>query len=277
MAKTVVDGQTIHIGDARRMPFIGSGTVNLIMTSPPYWNLKDYGHEAQIGNGSYDAYLEDLNAVWDECHRAARPDAVLAINAGNRRHRGTFMPIGLDIRERIRNWKLWDIVIWHISNALPQPKHYTERLLDNKFEFLMLFTKGGDTNYTFHKPRVRQKYWNVDGRSGKMNLDGRCLGNIISIPAYRPPNIRSKAYHAAAYPEELAAFVLHTMTDAGDTVLDPFLGSGTTLKAARGMGRRGIGIEINGSCLPTIRRRIGETFHMPDWSGIDVISNMASR
>jgi hypothetical protein len=75
---------------------------------------------------------------------------------------------------------------------------------------------------------VPQKYAGVDPRDYKLNEQGRCLGNVIRIPAYRPPNIKQQNYHVAAYPEELVALMLSTYTDEGDLVLDPFLGSGTT-------------------------------------------------
>ena len=254
------------------MSFIKDGSVDFVMTSPPYWNLKDYGHGGQIGQCGYGEYLDQLNAVWDECYRAAKPDAAFVLNVGNRRRGRAYFPIGFDIYSRMRGWKLWDTIIWYIPNALPQPASYTERLFDNKYELLLLFTKdGGRSDYTFHKPRVPNKYRDADPRKHKMNKRGRCLGNIVRIPAYRPPNVRSMNYHVASYPEELVSLMLHTMTDRGDVVLDPFLGSGTTLKVARGMGRRGIGVEINRGYEPVIRGKIAERFDAPDWRTIDVM------
>jgi hypothetical protein len=78
-------------------------------------------------------------------------------------------------------------------------------------------------------------------------------------------------YHVAAYPEELVAFFLSTYTDDADTVLDPFLGSGTTLKVARVMGRKGIGFELNRDYLPLIERRISEDWKVPPWTDIDIL------
>ena len=87
------------------------------------------------------------------------------------------------------NWQLLDIWTWFIPNALPQANYYIEKLLDNKSESILVFVK--DTNnYTFHKPRVPQKYKNKDNRENKMNSNGRCVGNVLKIPAYRPPNIK---------------------------------------------------------------------------------------
>jgi DNA modification methylase len=146
-----------------------------------------------------------------------------------------------------------------------------ERLLDNKFESCLVFLKDGNTEYKFHKPRVPQKYVEADPRSFKKNPKGRCLGNVLRIPAYRPPNVKELGYHVAAFPEELVAFFVECYTDPGDLVLDPFLGSGTTLKVAQVMGRKGIGYEINEEFKPLIAERIQEPWRVPDWRSIDLL------
>ena len=237
-----IGNQTVHFASAEDMAgLVAPGSADFVMTSPPYWDLKDYGHPGQIGASGYGEYLDRLGAVWSECYRAAADGAVMVVNAGSRRRNKRFYPIGLDIASRAGDWTLWDILVWYIPNALPQPNHYMERLFDNKFEFLLVFTKGGPDAYSFHKPRVPQKYADADQREHKKNGRGRCIGNVIRVPAYRPPNVRETGYHAAAYPEELVVLMLESFTDPGDTVLDPFLGSGTTLKVARAMGRAGVG------------------------------------
>ena len=148
---------------------------------------------------------------------------------------------------------------------------YIYVLFDNKYEFLLVFTKDGSSDYEFHKPRVPQKYATADPRSHKINAEGRCIGNIVRVPAYRPPNIKQLGYHVAAYPEELVALMIHTYTSPGDTVLDPFVGSGTTLKVASGMGRTGIGIELNKEFEELIRIRVQERFEIPDWKSLDIL------
>lgn len=266
-----IAGQTVYFGTSEDLSAVADESVDFIITSPPYWDLKDYGHAQQIGPGSYDRYLERLNAVWAECFRVAKPEAVLVVDVANRRVRKRYYPIATDIAAGMScGWTLWDTDIWYIPNALPQPNHYRERLLDNKFEFLLVFTKEGRSDYKFHKPRVPQKY-RADPRVGKNNPRGRCLGNILRIPAYRPPNIKELGYHQAAFPEELVAFFLATYTDPHDVVLDPFLGSGTTLKVSRVMGRRGIGFELTEAHCELIRQRINEPWTLPDWTDIDLI------
>ena len=267
-----VEGQEVYFTSSEDLSFLPEGKADFVVTSPPYWNLKDYGHSDQIGGEGFEEYMERLNKVWSACYRATTDDAVMVVNVGNRRHKKEFYPLGMQIAQAIEGWTLWDILIWYIPNALPQPNHYIERLFDNKYEFLMVFTKNhGQSDYTFHKPRVPQKYLTADPRSYKKNKRGRCIGNIIRIPAYRPPNIREMGYHVAAYPEELVALMLESFTDRGDTVLDPFLGSGTTLKVARVMGRKGIGIELNEKFKPLIESRIAEPWEVPDWRDLDIL------
>lgn len=263
--------QQFFLKSSRSMGEVQDSSVKLFVTSPPYWNLKDYKHPDQIGASSYEQYLDDLCAVWNECYRKAADSAVLVVNVNSRRHQKRFYPIAFDIAGRMKDWVLWDHVVWYIPNALPQCNHYMERLFDNKYESLLVFIKGDADRYTFHKPRVPQKYRDADPRSHKKNSAGRCLGNVIRIPAYRPPNVKELGYHIAAYPEELAALMIESFTDPGDTVLDPFLGSGTTLKVCRVMGRNGFGYELNPEYGPLIEKRIAEDWEVPPWTAMDIL------
>lgn len=272
-----VDSQTVYFTSSENLDFLTPESVKFFMTSPPYWNLKDYGHPDEIGREGYEEYLDRMNEVWQSCYRLGQENSVLVINVANRRHKKRFYPIAMDIASRMKGWVLWDMPLWYIPNALPQSNHYMERLLDNKYENLLVFTKDGATDYEFHKPRVPQKYATADPRAHKRNAAGRCLGNIIRIPAYRPPNVKELGYHVAAYPEELVAFMLACYTSPGDVVFDPFLGSGTTLKVARGMGRRGIGTELNEDYAPLIERRIMEPFELPDWKNLDILHSSTMK
>lgn len=243
------------------------------MTSPPYWNLKDYEHPDQIGQESYSQYIERMNKVWQECYRVSNKDAILAINVGNRRVNKQYYPIAMDIYSSMENWCLIDNLIWFIPNALPQPYYYMDCLFDDKYENVLIFAKNYSYKYTFNKPRVKQKYATLDPRKEKLNPSGRGLGNVIKIPAYRPPNIKSMNYHVAAYPEELVYLLMQTFTNEGDTVLDPFLGSGTTLKVAYSINRNGIGYEINENLKDVIENRIKERWQPPDFSYYDIVNS----
>jgi DNA modification methylase len=272
-----IEGQRVYFGSSEDLSTVEDRCVDLFITSPPYWDLKDYGGvPGSIGASSYEAYLESLDRVFAECHRKGKASSVLVVNLNSRRVRKRFYPIPIDVASRMRGWVLWDVVVWYVPNALPQPRAYVERLLDNKFEPLLVFTKDGRTDYTFHKPRVPQKYLEADPRSHKRNARGRCIGNVFRVPAYRPPNVKRLNYHAAAFPEELVAFFLELYTNPGDVVLDPFLGSGTTLKVARVMNRRGIGFEINPGYADLIRRRILEPWRVPDWREMDLLHSISA-
>lgn len=276
------DGQqmeTLEVAD-QTVYFKSSETIDevddadLVITSPPYWNLKDYGHENQIGHDeAYEAYLDRLQTVWDACYEATHEDAIMVVNIGDRRHEKTFYPIGMDIYNRMDNWKLLDNLIWYIPNSLPQPAYYLDKLFDDKYENLLVFAKNYDYEYTFNKIRVEQKYKGVDPREEKLNDEGRSVGNVLKMRAYRPPTIKEQNYHAAAYPEELIYALMYTFSDPGDTVLDPFLGSGTTLKVARKMDRQGIGYEIDEEYRDLIEERITEDMDEPSWEQLDILSD----
>lgn len=267
------ENQTVYFESSEDMDDLDEDP-SLIITSPPYWNLKDYGHENQVGyNDSYEEYLSRLQKVWEECYRVSDENAIMVINIGDRRHEKTFYPIAMDIYSRMENWNLIDNLIWYIPNALPQPAYYLDKLFDDKYENLLVFAKNEDYEYTFNKIRVDQKYKGVDPREDKLNNEGRSVGNVLKMRAYRPPTIKEQNYHAAAYPEELIYALMYTFSNPGDQVLDPFLGSGTTLKVARKMDRVGIGYEIDNEYRDLIEERIKEDMDEPNWEQLDILTD----
>jgi DNA modification methylase len=266
-----LDNQIVYFKSSEDLAEVPTESVALTVTSPPYWNLKDYGHPDQIGQQPYEEYLERLNVVWDECFRVTRESGLLAINVNSRRVEKRFYPLAMDIYAHMRHWRLIDTIVWYVPNALPQPKTYIEKLFDNKFEYVLIFAKGYNYDYTFNKIRVMQKYREADPRAEKKNEKGRCIGNVVRIPAYRPPNIKQHNYHIAAFPEELVYLLIAAYSNEGDTILDPFLGSGTTLKVASRMNRRGIGYELNTDYRDIIRARILEEWYPPRFEDLDII------
>jgi DNA modification methylase len=268
-----IDRQTVYFKSSEEIHEVGDA-IDLIITSPPYWNLKDYGHQDQIGHDErYEQYLDRLQTVWNECYRVSKEDAIMIINIGSRRHKKKFYPIGMDIYNGMDRWKLVDNLIWYIPNSLPQPAYYLDKLFDDKYENLLIFAKNYKYDYTFNKIRVEQKYKGVDPREGKLNDKGRSVGNVLKMRAYRPPTIKDQNYHAAAYPEELIYALMYTFSNPGDKVLDPFLGSGTTLKVARKMNRTGFGYEIDQDYHDLISERIQEDMEEPHWEQLDILSN----
>ncbi len=265
----------VFFHSSEEMLELDDGRVTLTFTSPPYWDLKDYGHPEQIGrNEPYDAYLERLARVFREVYRVSKENGILAVNIGTRRVGGVYYPIAFDLRNTLKEvgWNLIDDIIWYIPNNLPQPRHYINKLFDNKYEHVLIFAKSYRYDYTFNKIRITQKYRYKDPRSEKKNPAGRCIGNVWKIRAYRPPNIKTLNYHVAAFPEELAYAIIYAFSNPGDIVLDPFLGSGTTLKVALNMGRLALGYEINHDFKELIRARANETWTPPQFSAIDPLN-----
>jgi len=272
----LVDSQRVFFESSENMVKLEGERIDLIITSPPYWNLKNYGHPEQIGHEVYEEYLERMSKVWDECFKHSKKNAILIINVGNRRFEKAYYPIAMDIYRTIRGWKLIENIIWFIPNALPQAKFYMDKMLDNKYENVMVFAKSYHYDNTFNKVRIAQKYLSKDFREGKLNKKGRCLGNVVRIPAYRPPNIKEGLYYEAAFPEELVDFLVRVFSNRHDKVLDPFLGSGTTLKITRNLERFGFGYEINKKLEPEIRRKILESWSPMDFSKIDLINGFVT-
>jgi DNA modification methylase len=259
---------------SERMDELRDKSVRLAVTSPPYWHLKQYGGDPEeIGQEDYDAYLDRLHRVWTECFRVVADDGLLVVNLNSRRVGGRFYPIGMDIVQRMTDWKLIQHLIWYIPNALPQPAKYITRLFDHKFEDVLVFAKNWDYEHVFNKARVQQKYVTADPRAHKKNPKGRCVGDVVRIPAYRPPTVKAMNYHVAAFPDELVYLLVSVFTNPGDVVLDPFLGSGTTLKVTLNTGRAGVGYEVHRDFEPLIAARLDEPWVQPRFEDLDIISS----
>ena len=254
---------TKHIvinGDSRQMSELEDESVHLIVTSPPYWQLKDYGTENQIGfHNDYETYINHLNLVWKECFRVLHKGCRLCINIGDQFARSTYYgrykiipihteiikfceTIGLDFMGQI----IWQKVTTmntsggaNIMGSYPNPRNGIVKL---DFEYILLFKKQGNAP----KPSREQKEnsimtneeWNTYF-NGHWNFPGA-----------------KQDKHLAMFPEELPHRLIKMFSFPGETVLDPFMGSGTTALAARNLNRNSGGYEINQDFIPIIRERI---------------------
>lgn len=251
----------VVLGDARDMSFLDDQSVHLVVTSPPYWQLKDYGHDDQLGHGqSFEAYINDLNLVWQECARVLVPGGRLAINIGDQfvstAEYGRFkvMPIHAEIIKFCETVGLdyMGSIIWRkitntaasgggaLMGSYPYPR---SGVVKQNFEYILLFRRPGSTP----PPSKESKAAAVLGLDEWKTY----FTSDWAFPGER------QVGHGAMFPIELPTRLIRMFSFPGDTVLDPFLGSGTTAAAAIGLDRNVVGIELNEAFLPLISEKTG--------------------
>lgn len=255
--------KTNHViinGDSRKMKELGDESVHLIITSPPYWQLKDYGSENQLGfNESYESYINNLNLVWNECYRVLHKGCRLCINIGDQFARAVYygrykvIPIRTEIIKfcESRGLDYMGAVIWQkvttsnttggatVMGSFPYPRN---GILKIDYEFILLFKKPGNppqiANDLKKKSAMTTEEWNTYFH-GHWNFSGARQDD-----------------HLAMFPEELPKRLIKMFSFISDTVLDPFLGSGTTSLAAKNLERNSVGYEINSEFIPIIKDKL---------------------
>ncbi|PAD67774.1 site-specific DNA-methyltransferase [Bacillus sp. 7586-K] len=250
-------------GDSRWMNEVENESVHLIITSPPYFDLKDYGTDAQIGFGSktYEEYINNLNSVWEECIRVLVPGGKICIN---------IMPILLSGDATKFNKRVTKTVVSDIEaymNSTDKMYHHSLYIWDKRkfarfssfgsypyppnmfstypYEWITVFSKEGD----------REKVSKEIKEKSKVSKEEWMNWAINSIWDFSPAKATLEK-HPAPFPDELPKRLMKLYSFYGDTVLDPFMGSGTTLKVARQLGRKGIGYEINPEYIALAENKI---------------------
>lgn len=243
------------------MKEIPDESVHLTITSPPYWQLKDYGNGKQIGfNDTYEDYINNLGLVWHECHRVLQKGCRLCINIGDQFARSVYygrykvIPIRTEIIKFCETvgFDYMGAIIWQkvttchttggatVMGSFPYPRN---GIIKIDYEFILLFKKYGIPPKVSDKQkeqsRLTQEEWN-QYFTGHWNFTGE-----------------RQDKHLAMFPEELPHRLIKMFSFAGDTVLDPFLGSGTTSLAAKNLDRNSVGYEINEGFLPLIKEKVG--------------------
>jgi modification methylase len=257
---------TLYWGDARHMEDLADESVHLVVTSPPYWQLKDYGVKRQIGyNDSYEEYVAGLNQVWAECLRVLHPGCRLCVNIGDQfaraAHYGRYKVIPLHEAVihgcEVLGFDYMGAIIWQkattmnasgggsVMGSFPHPRNGIVKL---DYEFILLFKKLG-TAPKVSKERKEKAAMTTAEWNEYFNGHWR-------FPGEKQGGAPSGSGHIAMFPIELPRRLIKMFSFPGETVLDPFAGSGTTLRAAHEMGRLGVGYEINGAFEDAIRKRV---------------------
>jgi len=252
-------------GDARKLSFIEDESIHLVVTSPPYWTLKKYrDHEGQLGDvGDYEKFLCELDKVWEHCYRILVPggrvicvvgDVCLSRRENDGRH--TVVPLHASIQEHCRKIGYDNLapIIWYkIANAtfeasgngggfLGKP-YEPNAVIKNDIEFILMERKPGG----YRKPTVETRVLSVISDENHKQWFQSIWSGVTGA---------STRHHPAPYPEELAERLVRMFSFVGDTVLDPFMGTGTTVVAAAKWGRNSIGVEIDPFYFEMAEKRI---------------------
>ncbi|RME91809.1 MAG: site-specific DNA-methyltransferase [Verrucomicrobia bacterium] len=251
--------------DARFLDHLRPNSVHLVLTSPPYWTLKKYRDaEGQLGHvADYEAFLAELDRVWAHCFRALVPGGRLICVVGDvclsrRKNGGRHMvvPLHASIQEHCRRLGFDNLapIIWHkIANAayevengaggfLGKP-YEPNAVIKNDIEFILMERKPGG----YRKPSLAERVLSIISTQDYQ----RWFQQI-----WEGPTGASTRDHPAPFPLELAERLIRMFSFVGDTVLDPFLGTGTTTLAAARWGRNSIGCEVDEHYLRMAEKRI---------------------
>ncbi len=254
----------VVIDDSTCMDHVEDSSVHLVVTSPPYWRLKDYGEDKGIGQTSstFEEYLSSINAVFRECVKKLTPDGKLIINImpilltgkNTKFNRRVTKSVLTDLEQFITSLGnmyfhslfIWDkrkIVRFSSWGSYPHPPNL---LSSFPYEWIAVFSKAGKRSSVSPEIKAASKISHKEFTNWVQN----------SIWDFQPASAKQEN-HPAPFPEELPRRCIRLYSFVGDTVLDPFAGSGTTLKVARELGRNSIGFEINPNFESLIRDKLG--------------------
>jgi DNA modification methylase len=276
----VSDRKTWHsllVGDSQDLSVIPDNSVHLALTSPPYWNLKEYNdHAEQLGHiDDYESFLNKLDAVWRGCFDKLVVGGRLIVVVGDvmqsRRVHGRHkvVPLHADIQVRCEKIGFDNLapLFWHkISNASFEVKGNSKFLgkpyepnavIKHDVEYILMLRKGGG----YRTPSPEQR---------RLSIISEVEFNEWFQQIWTLTGASTRNGHPAPYPEALATRLIRMFSFVGDTVLDPFLGSGTTMVAAAKIGRNSIGIEVDETYATYSRERMEKAFGMFDHDSVYV-------
>jgi len=252
------------LGDARKLIGIRDSTVHLVLTSPPYWTLKAYNKTpGQLGNiADYERFLEELDHCWRECYRVLVPGGRLVIVVGDvllsrRKHeRHQAVPLHADVQTRCRRLGFDNLapIFWYkIANAAYEAEGNGRGFLGKPYEPNAVVKHDVEYILMERKPRG---YRSPDPKSRLLSVIPAEKHSIWFSQVWDNIRGESTRHHPAPFPEELAQRLIRMFSFVGDTVLDPFVGTGTTMVAAAQAARNSIGVEIDPSYYALARERL---------------------
>lgn len=254
---------TLNLGDARDLSWIDDASVHLVVTSPPYFNLKKYNdHESQLGDlDDYEAFHDELDRVWEHCFRILVPGGRLVCNVGDvcvarRKNKGRHhvFPLHADISVRCRRlgFDYLTPILWNkIANAnfeaggggfLGKP-YEPNAIIKNDVEYILMLRKPG----AYRKPTDEQR------ATSRLTKEEQ---STWFRPIWTDLTGASTKQHPAPYPEKFAYRLIRMFSFTGDTVLDPFVGTGTTSVAAIRANRNSIGNEVDPDYMEMAKQRV---------------------
>ena len=257
----------LHKGDARDLSFIENQSVHLVVTSPPYWTLKAYEpHHDQLGAiADYERFLAELDKVWRECVRVLAPGGRICCVVGDicvprkRNGRHYVMPLHADIQVRTRQLGLDCLtpILWQkIANGATEAQgngagfygkpYQPGAIVKNDVEYILFLRKGGE----YRSPSPIQRALSM---LTKEEMQSWMRSSWTDIKGES-----TRKGHPAPYPTALAERLIKMFSFAGDTILDPFAGTGTTAIAAFNTGRNSINVEIEPKYVAMARNRLQE-------------------
>ncbi|TXG83560.1 MAG: site-specific DNA-methyltransferase [Sphingomonadales bacterium] len=270
----------MHGNSAEKLASLPSDMFNVAVTSPPYFWVRDYGYDGQLGHEeSVDAYIDALMTVFDEVRRTLHPEGVFFLNIGDTYYSGNGQPHGSDpkcasrnfLRQKVRpvdvsgwdipkksmigvpwkvafamqarGWTLRSSIIWNRVNAFVEPTARDRPY--RQYEFVFMFSKS--RFYSFDRSKlVEEDVWNI------------------------PIERSRRANHNAAFPSELVRRCIEVGSPPNGHVLDPFVGSGTTVMTAIQNHRNVVGIDMSDDYIDYIQGTIeAEGYEAADWSAIE--------
>jgi site-specific DNA-methyltransferase (adenine-specific) len=255
----------LRLGDARDLSWISDESVHLVVTSPPYWTLKEYRRTpGQMGHiEDYETFLRELDRVWRECIRVLVPGGRICCVVGDvcvpRKQGGRhyIMPLHADIQVRARTLGVDCLtpILWHkIANGATEVKgngagfygkpYQPGAIVKNDIEHILFLRKGG--HYRSVSPL--QKALSMLTRE-EMRAWFVSFWNDV-------PGSSTRAGHPAPFPTEIAIRLIRMFSFAGDTVLDPFVGTGSTCEAAIETGRNSFGVEVDPVYFKMAQRKL---------------------